>query len=108
MGELAELFQRPFDVAAELLEQVSDLGRLRACQLASEAQVRAQCHELLLRPVVQVALDTTPLGVRSRHHARPLRPQLLGLAPDLVERRLELRVETHVAEGEPDLAGELG
>ena len=57
---------------------------------------------------MEVALDPPPLGVRCRDDAGAGGPELLGLPPDLVERRLQLRVEPDVAEGEADLPGEVG
>ena len=98
----------PLRVAAELLQQRVACGRVGTGQLAREAQVRAQRDQLLLSAVVEIALDPPPLGVRGRDDAGPRGPELLGLAPELVERGLQLRVEPDVAQGEADLPGELG
>ena len=63
---------------------------------------------MLLRAVVEVALDPTPLGVGGLDDAGPRCAELVGLAADLVERLLERGVELHVVQREPDLARELG
>ena len=106
--ELPKLLQGGFDVVPKLLEECRCLRRVGAGQLTREAQIRAQRDQLLLRAVVEVALDAAPLGVRRRDDAGAGGSDLLGLPLHLVERRLELRVEPDVVQSEADLPGELG
>ena len=63
---------------------------------------------MLLRAVVQVALDRASLGVAGLHDAGARRSQLIGLSLHLVERLLERGVELHVVQREPDLSCQLG
>ena len=63
---------------------------------------------MLLRAVVQVALDAPPLGVGRPRPPGPGGAQLLRLASQLVERGLQRGVQLHVAQREPELAGEVG
>ena len=63
---------------------------------------------MLLRAVVEVALDRAPLRVAGFDDASARGSQLVGLAPHLVERLLECRVELDVVQRETDLARELG
>ena len=63
---------------------------------------------MLLGAVVQVALDGAPLRVAGFDDAGAGGAELVGLAPNLVERLLQRRVELHVVQRQPDLARELG
>ena len=63
---------------------------------------------MLLGTVVQVPLDAAALGVAAGHDASPRGAQLVGLAPQLVERGLQGGVQLGVVKGQPDLAGQLG
>ena len=63
---------------------------------------------MLLGAVVQVPLDTAALRVAARHDPGPRGAQLVGLAPELLERCLQGRVQLGVVKSQPDLAGELG
>jgi hypothetical protein len=109
----------------EAVRQLAKLGQgdseLRLCggELALERRVataelpahepdrNAQRQQVLLRTVVKVALDTAALGVSGRHNACPRRTQLVGLALERFERRLEGRVEPRVMESERHLTREL-
>jgi len=76
--------------------------------LADQPHLHGQGHEVLLRAVVEVALEA-PAGRVARSHdpgARLL--QRPGLAPDLVERFLQRGVEPYVVQREADLPGEVG
>ena len=77
-------------------------------QLAGQADVHGQRHQVLLGAVVEVALDLAPGRVGGGHDAGPGRLQLVGLAPHLVEGLLQGGVELDVVQGQPDLAGQLG
>ena len=63
---------------------------------------------MLLRAVVQVALDPAPFRVARCHDPRAGLAQLVGLLAQLVERGLQRGVELGVVQGEADLAGQLG
>ena len=63
---------------------------------------------MLLRAVVQVALDRAALRVAGFDDAHAGRAELVRLAAHLVERLLERGVELHVVQREPDLTCELG
>ena len=68
----------------------------------------AERDQVLLRAVVQVALDATSLRVARFDDASAGGAQLVGLALHLVERLLQRGVELHVVQREADLARQLG
>ena len=63
---------------------------------------------MLLRTVVQVALDPASFGVAAGHDPGPGLAQRVRLLADLVQRGLQGGVELGVVEGQPDLAGQVG
>ena len=77
-------------------------------ELFCEPEVDAQRDEVLLRAVVEVALDPQPLGICRGDDPCARGTQLLGLPAELVERPLQRRVEANVAQGEAHLPGDLG
>ena len=89
---------------ADLLEHRLRPVGIGVGDLADEVHAHRERDEVLLRAVVQVALDPAALRVAGLDDAGARRAQLVGLAPHLVERLLERRVELHVVEREPDLA----
>ena len=108
MGQLAELLHRVLQLAAELVEDELGLLGIGVGELAGQPHVHRQRDEVLLGPVVQVALDLAPGLVGRGDDAGARGLQLARLAPHLVERGLQRGVELHVVQGEPDLTGELG
>ena len=92
-GELAQLADRRVEVVRRGVEQLA--GRLR---VALQARARGpqrdrERDELLLRAVVQVALDPAPRGVRALHDPRARRAQLLHLRTQLGLQSLVLERE---------------
>ena len=88
----------------ELFEQARRRGRVGRRHLAGEAHRDRQRHEVLLGPVVEVALDLAPLGVRHPALRRPSTPtRLLGPALELAQRLLQRRVGLQVVQREADL-----
>ena len=73
LGRLAEIVQRR-------VEQLGDLAVGPVDLRPRHAQVQRQLDEPLLRPVVQIALESLPRGVGGLHDPRARRPQL-RLAP---------------------------
>jgi hypothetical protein len=59
--ELAQRLQRSLEIARRRIQQRSRLGGRALHPRACQPQGERQRHELLLRPVVQVALDRPPL-----------------------------------------------
>ena len=62
---------------------------------------------MLLSAVVEVALELASLGVACRDDAGPAGTELVVRLLQLVQRRLQRRVELDVVERERDLASEL-
>ena len=83
--ELAQLRQR----ARQPLRQLVDRRVLQP--RLEHPQVQRERDELLLRAVVQVALDPAPRGVAGRHDPRPREPQLL-------QPRLQIRAQALVVQ----------
>ena len=106
--ELAQLGQRRLHVAAQLLEHGLDRLRVALDELAGEADLHRERDEVLLRAVVQVALDPAPRLVGRGHDAQPRRLELLVALLQRLEAGLQRGVEPHVVQREPDLARELG
>ncbi len=73
-----------------------------------QPQVHRQGHQVLLGPVVQVALHPAALRVAAGHDAGPGFTELVRLPPELVQGGLQCRVETDVVERQASLAGQLG
>ena len=108
MREVAELLDRVLEVGADLVEHRLGLLGILVGELTREPHVHRERDEVLLCPVVEVALDLAPLGVAGLDDACARGAQLVGLAAHLVERLLERRVEGDVVQRETDLARELG
>ena len=80
---------------ARLILQIAELvgGELVPAEpIASESKTRDERHDLLLDPVMQIALDATPLRVLCGNETDPRGGQL-------VESFLELRREPNVGDG---------
>ena len=69
VGEVAELLQGVLEVAPQLLHESPGLVRVPLGELAGQADLDCQRHEVLLRPVVQIPLDPPTLGVPRGHDA---------------------------------------
>ena len=63
MRERANVLEGVPDIASELPQQLSRGGRILLGELAGHAEVDGERDQLLLRAVVDVTLDTAPLGV---------------------------------------------
>ena len=100
MREVAQLLHRLLEVGRDLVEHLLGGVGIGVGELACEARAHRQRDEVLLRAVVQVALDAAPLEVGGLDDARAGAAQLVGLAPHLVERVLERGVELEVVERE--------
>ena len=104
MGELPELLNRLLHFARQLIEHLCSGGGIVRDDVARQAQVDGQGHQVLLGAVMEIALDPPPLGVAARHNAGPGLPEGIGLLAQLVERGLERRVELRVVERQAHLA----
>ena len=66
MRKVAELFQNLVELLADVVESLRGLW-LR--ELAGQADSDAECGQMLLRSVMEVALDLSALGVARGHDA---------------------------------------
>ncbi len=80
MGEVAELLQNLLELLADVVESLRGLW-IR--EFAGQADSDAECDQMLLRPVMEVALDPSALGVARGHDA-------CARCAELRVRRLEL------------------
>ena len=80
MGEVAELLQNLLELLADVVESLRGLW-IR--EFAGQADSDAECDQMLLRPVMEVALDLSALGVARGHDA-------CTRCAELCVRRLEL------------------
>ena len=98
--EVAQLLHRLLEVGRDLVEHLLGGVGVGVGELAGEAGAHRERDEVLLRAVVQVALDAAALEVGGLDDAGAGAAQLVGLAPDLVERVLERGVELEVVQRE--------
>ena len=69
--EVADLLERLVHVAGELLEHGPRPDRIGLGELARQPQVDRERDQVLLRSVMEVALDPASLRVPRGHHAGP-------------------------------------
>ena len=100
--------ERLLRVAAQLFEHRAERRRVRLEQLAGEPELHRQRDEVLLRAVVEVALDLAARLVGRGDDARTRHAQLVVGDAQIVERGLQRGVEPRVVERERDRTGELG
>ncbi len=107
--EVAQLLHRVLEVGADLLEHRLGLLGVGVGELAGEPHAHRERDEVLLRAVVQVALDAAPLGVGRLDDARP-RDARSSSAWRRTSSSDSWSAESslHVVQGEADLAGQLG
>ena len=98
MGELAQLGERGLRVGAQLFEQTVRRSGVALDQLAREPELHRERNEMLLRAVVQVALDLAARLVGRRDDARAGRAQFLVRDAQVVERSLQRGVERGVVQ----------
>ena len=104
--ELAQLVHRHLELVGRRGEDVAEGGFGVGPELVLRAaELERQCHEPLLRSVVQVALDPSPFLVRRRGEPRPRFGHLLQLCLHLV---VEARVLEREAGGSAGGLDELG
>ena len=108
MGQVPQLLDGLLHLVGQLVEHLGRGRRVVGDDVAGQAEVDGQGHQMLLGAVVQVALDPAALGVAAGHDAGPGLAQLVGLLAQLVEGRLQGGVELGVVERQADLAGQVG
>jgi len=108
MGQGTQFLDGVLQALAQLVEDFQGTLRVGLVQPPGQADIDGQRHQVLLRAIVEVALDLTPGGVRGGHDTRPGLLELLSLEPKVLQRLLQGGVELHVVQGQADLAGQLG
>ena len=83
--EVAQFLHRFLQVLADLLEHPLRRLGIRVGDLTREVHADRERHEVLLRTVVQVALDRAALRVTGFDDAHAGRAELVGLPAHLVE-----------------------
>ena len=76
MREVPELLDGVLEIVADLLEHLLRRVRIAVGELANQVDVHRQRDEVLLRAVVEVALDLAPRLVGRCNDPRPRRAQL--------------------------------
>ena len=94
MGQRPQLFDRRPDVILELGHERPRPFGVALGKLLEQPHLDGERNQVLLRPVVQVAFDPSPLGVGGRHQTPARCLQLDGLAAQSLERILQRRVQT--------------
>ena len=105
--ELAQMDERVAEVALQLVEGLIAAVVTTAQLFARQGELRGQDHQVLLEAVVQVSLDSLPLGVLGAHDPGPGRRQLGSLIPDHLEPGRQLRAQVQVVHGGGGLAGQV-
>src|SRR5207245_3211117 len=83
-GEIAKVLEGLGDFALGLLEQVVCLSGILRPELAGEAYLHRQRDELLLCPVMDVALEAASLGVLRGDQTLARRPELFQACQELL------------------------
>ena len=109
---MRQVAQRPdglADAAVELVEQLEVGGRRRGGEaVADEPDTDRERHEVLLRAIVQVALDPLALAVRSGDQSAAGGLQVHVRLSQVGERGLQRLVQAPVAQHDRQPAGDLG
>ena len=96
--QFAQLSNRLLDRLAEFVEHLRGHLGIFGDDVFRQAKIDRQGDEVLLRTVVQIALDASTFGVTTRDDARSRGAQFVGLAAKFVERALQRRVELRVVQ----------
>jgi hypothetical protein len=107
VGQVADLVEGAVELGLEVVEGRERRVGIRWGELPCLLEPDHERNEPLLCAVVQVALDAAPFGVGAGDDARPRGAQLVGLALQRLQRRLQRGVEPRVVKSESDLAAEL-
>ena len=89
MRQLPRLVQRLLHVASHLVEERPRRSRIGVDQAGCELQVDREGDQVLLRTVVQLALDLAAVGISGQDEPLPGRTQLSDLKAQPVERFLQ-------------------
>ena len=108
VGQVTKFLKGVLQVATKLLHQGSSLVRRPVGKLPGQPHLHGEGNQMLLRTVVEIALDPPAFGVGRRHDAASRRLQSVCLPADFVERGLERRVQTDVVERQTHLTGQFG
>ena len=103
MRQLPQLLNGLLDLTGELVQHLHAGFLVVDDDVLGQPEIDGQRDQMLLRTVVQVALDPTAFGVAAGHDPGPGLAQRIRLLADLVQRRLQRGVELGVVEGQPDL-----
>jgi len=106
VGELPRLVQRLMHVAPHLVQERLRRGGIGIRQPARELQVCRECDQVLLRTVVEVALDPLTVGVGGQEEPLSGRAQLLDFEAQPVEGFL-WRLDVRYFQGDPLLPEDL-
>ena len=108
MRQLAQFADRDLDVSAKVFEQGQHcLGLAVLGDLPGQPQFHGERDQVLLRAVVQVALDRAPRGVGRGDDPQPGRLEFLVALGQLGERGLQGGVQPDVVQRQAQLPGQL-
>ena len=108
MRELAQLGERRLRITPQLFEQRRNRGRIGFYELAGEPELHREGNEVLLRAVVQIALDLTSRLVGRCDDTSSRRAQLVVGDAQVDERCLQRGVQRRVVQRQRDLSRQLG
>jgi hypothetical protein len=92
---------------ADVLQQAVGLSRVVAQQFSRQPRVDAERYQVLLCTIVQVALESPPLGILRGNNALAGRPKFARLHRDLCKPTLERDVEPHAIQCRSRLRGQI-
>jgi len=106
-GQITQRFDRAVHLRADLLEKSSSATGGRFEHLAREARVDGDGHQVLLRAIMDVALDAAPLRILRGDDALARGAQLFGLHRELIQPCMELECQAKVRQSGTGLCSKI-
>ena len=107
LGKVTEGLQRLRGLRLQFDDETSGFFGIAFCQGCGQPELDRECHQVLLRAVMDVAFQAPPLGILRGDDALSGFAERAGLTRDLLEAGLQLRRQSNVAEHLASLGGEI-
>ncbi len=108
MRKLPEFLDRLLHVVGHLAEHLGGGSGIVGDDVPRQPQAHRKRDQILLCPVMQVALHPAALGVTACHDPGPGFAQRVGLLAQFVQGGRQSRIELRIVAGQADLPGQFG